>query len=224
MLIIGHRGAMGHAPENTLLSIRKAIELGADWIEIDVYSVNGQLLVIHDDTVDRTTNGKGPLNAYSFAELRALDAGEGEQIPTLQEVLTTVKGKTGLNIELKGKGSGAAVAKLLSTLPDSEMTSILVSSFQMDELLYVSQFDRSIKIGVLAGNELNSAFEWAHRLGAYSVHLSNKTVTQQLVDQAHRAGLKLYVYTVNETEHMQRLKDMGVDGVFSNFPDRVLSI
>lgn len=89
---------MGHAPENTLLSIHQAIEQGADWVEIDVHYVHGQLLVIHDGTLDRTTNGVGPLAGLSFNELRRLDAGQGEQIPTLEEVIQQTAGKVGLNI------------------------------------------------------------------------------------------------------------------------------
>ena len=125
MLMIGHRGAMGCAPENTLLSIHKAIELGADWVEIDVHCVADKLLVIHDETVDRTTNGRGKLIDYSFEELRALDAGLGQRIPTLQEVLEVTVGKVGLNIELKGLGTGKVLTSLLRNTPETYKNKML---------------------------------------------------------------------------------------------------
>ncbi|MFT6625547.1 MAG: glycerophosphoryl diester phosphodiesterase [Cycloclasticus sp.] len=215
---------MGSAPENTLLSIRKAIELGADWVEIDVHLADGQLFVIHDETLDRTTNGKGKLSDYSFAKLRALDAGRGEQIPTLQEVIKEAKNKVGLNIELKGLATGEAVAIQLLAFDKEHKDQILVSSFLMDELLKVPQIDKTIKLGVLAGKDVPLAFDWANKLKAYSIHLSLNQVTTEYVQQAHDAGLKLLVYTVNKKVDIARMKLIGVDGVFTNYPDRVLSI
>jgi glycerophosphoryl diester phosphodiesterase len=217
MLCIGHRGAMGSAPENTLLSIRKAIELGADWVEIDVHLADGQLFVIHDETLDRTTNGKGKLSDYSFAKLRALDAGRGEQIPTLQEVIKEAKNKVGLNIELKGLATGEAVAIQLLAFDKEHKDQILVSSFLMDELLKVPQIDKTIKLGVLAGKDVPLAFDWANKLKAYSIHLSLNQVTTEYVQQAHDAGLKLLVYTVNKKVDIARMKLIGVDGVFTNY-------
>lgn len=224
MLCIGHRGAMGYAPENTVLSIRKAIELGADWVEIDVHLADGQLFVIHDETLDRTTNGKGKLSDYSFSKLRALDAGRGEQIPTLQEVIEETKGKVGLNIELKGIATGKTVAIQLSALDKEHKEQILVSSFLMEELVKVPQIDATIKLGVLAGKDVPLAFDWANKLNAYSIHLSLKQTTAESVQQAHDAGLKLLVYTVNKKVDITRMKLLGVDGIFTNYPDRVLSI
>jgi len=224
MLCIGHRGAMGYAPENTLLSIRKAIELGADWVEIDVHLANRQLFVIHDETLDRTTNGKGKLSDYSIAILRALDAGRGEKIPTLQEVIEETKGKVGLNIELKGIATGEAVAIQLLALDKEHKEQILVSSFLMEELVKVPQIDTTIKLGVLAGKDVSLAFDWANKLNAYSIHLSLKQTTSESVQQARNAGLKLLVYTVNKKNDIAWMKLLGVDGVFTNYPDRVLSV
>ena len=223
MLCIGHRGAMGHAPENTVLSIRKAIELGADWVEIDVHLADGQLIVIHNETLDRTTNGRGKLSGYSIAKLRALEAGRGEKIPTLQEVIEEVKGKVGLNIELKGIATGEAVAIQLLALDKEHQEQILVSSFLMDELVNVSRIDKTIKLGVLSGKDVALAFDWVNKLNAYSIHLSLKQTTAESVQQAHDAGLKLLVYTVNKKVDITRMKLLGVDGVFTNYPDRVLS-
>ena len=195
MLMIGHRGAMGCAPENTLLSIHKAIELGADWVEIDVHCVADKLLVIHDETVDRTTNGRGKLIDYSFEELRALDAGLGQRIPTLQEVLEVTVGKVGLNIELKGLGTGKVLTSLLRSTPETYKNKMLVSSFLMPELEQVVRLNQHVKIGVLAGNNINESIAWATKLKAFSIHLRLQKVTPKWVDRAHDLGLKVYVYT-----------------------------
>jgi len=221
MLSIGHRGAAGYEPENTLLSIRKAITLGADWVEVDVYLVDGQLLVIHDNTLDRTTNGTGKLDAYSFEDLRVLDAGKGEQIPTLLEVISTTEGYVGLNVELKGVGSAKAVANLLAELPEKEGDKLLISSFSMDELVVLRACDETLRIGVLAGEDIQSSFQYAKELKASSIHLSKDKVNKELVNLAHKDKLLVYVYTVNERVDLQRMRNLAVDGVYSDFPDRV---
>lgn len=223
MLMIGHRGAMGCAPENTLLSIHKAIELGADWVEIDVHCVADKLLVIHDETVDRTTNGRGKLIDYSFEELRALDAGLGQRIPTLQEVLEVTVGKVGLNIELKGLGTGKVLTSLLRKTPETYKNKMLVSSFLMPELEQVVRLNQHVKIGVLAGNNINESIAWATKLKAFSIHLRLQKVTPKWVDRAHDLGLKVYVYTVNKVVQIRRMKELGVDGVFSDYPNRLTS-
>ncbi|AFT67385.1 glycerophosphodiester phosphodiesterase family protein [Cycloclasticus sp. P1] len=223
MLMIGHRGAMGCAPENTLLSIHKAIELGADWVEIDVHCVADKLLVIHDETVDRTTNGRGKLIDYSFEELRALDAGLGQRIPTLQEVLEVTVGKVGLNIELKGLGTGKVLTSLLRNTPETYKNKMLVSSFLMPELEQVVRLNQHVKIGVLAGNNINESIAWATKLKAFSIHLRLQKVTPKWVDRAHDLGLKVYVYTVNKVVQIRRMKELGVDGVFSDYPNRLTS-
>tara|TARA_R110002096_G_scaffold150411_6_gene312354 strand:+ start:3911 stop:4582 length:672 start_codon:yes stop_codon:yes gene_type:complete len=223
MLMIGHRGAMGCAPENTLLSIHKAIELGADWVEIDVHCVADKLLVIHDETVDRTTNGRGKLIDYSFEELRALDAGLGQRIPTLQEVLEVTVGKVGLNIELKGLGTGKVLTSLLKKTPETYKNKMLVSSFLMPELEQVVRLNQHVKIGVLAGNNINESIAWATKLKAFSIHLRLQKVTPKWIDRAHDLGLKVYVYTVNKVVQIRRMKELGVDGVFSDYPNRLTS-
>lgn len=193
-------------------------------MEIDVHQVAGQLLVIHDETLDRTTNGTGRLCDYSVEQLRTFDAGEGECIPLLDEVIEVTKGKVGLNIEIKGHGAAILVNAALSQLSLQHKADILVSSFQMSELQRVTEFDGSINIGVLVGSSVNEAFDWAHKLKAYSIHFSQGKVTQELVKQAHSTGLKLYVYTVNEMAELQKMKTLGVDAVFSNYPGRVSGV
>jgi glycerophosphoryl diester phosphodiesterase len=213
---------MGYAPENTLLSIQKAIDLEVDWVEIDVHFIDGELIVIHDKTLDRTTNGKGDLSDYSFEELRAFDAGQGERIPTLQEVIDMTKGKVGLNIELQGKEIALPAVDVLAKLDDTHKENIILSSFSMGELAQVMQIESSIKLGVLTDEGNDSAFIWANKLNAYSLHISKQAITKQTVKRAHDASLQVYVFTVNSRAETCRMRELGVDGLFSDYPDRVL--
>lgn len=224
LLCIGHRGAMRHAPENTLSSIRKALELGTAYIEIDVYYVDGHIVVFHDDRLERTTNGAGYLCEQSFNYLRSLDAGHGQHIPTLEEVCEAIGSRASLNIELKESGVAAPVAELLSTLIDDgwNKNRFLVSSVHHDELLEMKLLNQQIKLGVLIRGIPVDDSKFAADLGAFSVHPSLNFVDQQFVNDAHSKGLKVYVYTVNQAEDIARMQEIGVDGVFTGFPERVL--
>ena len=133
VLCIGHRGAKGYMPENTLPSFQYAMDLGCDWLELDVYSVEDELLVIHDKRVDRTTDGHGLIEELKLDYLRSLDAGNGAKIPTLTEVLDLVNGKCGINVELKGRNTALPVSELLSNYAWSA-EKVLLSSFDHEEL------------------------------------------------------------------------------------------
>ena len=224
LLCIGHRGAMGHKPENTLVSIRKAIELGAPCVEIDVYHVDGRLVVFHDDRLERTTNGKGVLAEQSFDYLRSLDAGDGERIPTLEEVCSEVHSRAGLNIELKGPGTAGPVAELVRRLCQEghRKDRFLVSSFDRHALVEMGRLDPQIKLGVLLDSFFEADVEFALDLGAFSVHPCVEHVHGQLVKASQAKGLKVYVYTVDRSEDIVRMAQLGADGVFTNFPERVL--
>lgn len=228
MLCIGHRGARGHAPENTLASVRKAIALGADWIEIDVYWVDGKLVVFHDDRLERTTNGEGLLSSHSFDYLRSLDAGDGEQIPTLAEVFEIAAGQIGINVELKGPGTAEPVVQFLQNGQVQErganLSQVLLSSFRQDELRLVQQLDAAIQLGALFVELTADAIEQAQALGAWSIHSSKEAVTAEFVAASHAAGFQVLVFTVNEVSEMKRLKAMGVDGIFTDYPDRLVSL
>lgn len=225
--VIGHRGARGHAPENTLLAIDTGIRLGAHMVEIDVQLHSGELLVIHDLRVDRTTNGHGRVDALSLQELRALDAGQGQRIPTLGEVLDLVEGRVPINIELKtGAGTAEAVAAhLLSRLEaDATPDQFLVSSFHLPELYEFRQLLPQVPIGVLlCGVPLDWA-ACAAELQAECVNLSDEFVDERLVADAKSHGRRVYVYTVNEPEDMLHLRGMGIDGIFTDYPDRALRL
>lgn len=224
LLCIGHRGAMGHAPENTLASIRKAIELSVHCVEIDVYCVDGQLVVFHDSRLERTTNGTGYLLEQNFTDLRSLDAGDGERIPTLKEVFETVHLQAGVNIELKGPDTARPVVEFISKMRDIGWSDdlILISSFDHRELAQIRKLDPRIKVGaMIVGLPVDDA-AFAESLGAYSVHLSLEFIDRRFVDDAHSRGLRVFVFTVNHPEDIIKMGEIGVDGVFTNYPERVL--
>ena len=223
MLCIGHRGARGHAPENTLASVRKAIALGADWIEIDVYWVDGELVVFHDDRLERTTNGQGLLRSQSFDYLRSLDAGDGEQIPTLAEVFEAAAGKVGINVELKGPGTAEPVVQFLQERGE-DLSGVLLSSFRHDELRLVQQLDAEVRLGALFVELPSDAIAQAQVLNAWSINPAKEAVTEAFVVAAHAAGLKVLVFTVNEVAQMEWMRAMGVDGVFTDYPNRLAGL
>jgi glycerophosphoryl diester phosphodiesterase len=220
---IGHRGAKGHGPENTLLGIERALALGTTHIEIDVFLVDGELMVFHDERLERTTNGTGYLWDQSFTDLRSLNAGSGEKIPTLPEVGTLINRRAGLNIELKGPGTAAPVAACIDDLVNSgwPLHSILVSSFDHRQLVELKRLNSQIKIGALTASLPVDNARFAETISAFSVHPSLEFIDRAFVVDAHTRGLKVYVYTVDHPEDIARMHTLGVDGVFSNFPDRV---
>lgn len=226
--VIGHRGARGHAPENTLLAIDTAIRLGAPWIEFDVQlHDSGELLVFHDLTLERTTNGQGFLANQSLGMLRALDAGQGQQIPTLTEALDLIEQQVSVNIELKSAGgTGEAVAGVIRSYLEAGWPAekFLVSSFHLPELWEFKQYAPEIPIGALI---CGVPLDWAGcavELGAATLNLSSEFVDPRLIEDAHKHGIKVFVYTVNDPAEMRSLREMGIDGVFSDYPDRALAV
>jgi glycerophosphoryl diester phosphodiesterase len=224
MKIIGHRGAAGHEPENTLISFKKALELDVDMIELDVYMLKtGELVVMHDNKVDRTTNGAGYVMDYSFSDLRALDAGRGEKVPTLSEVLDLIDKKVPVNIELKGLHTAKSVALLIADYKNTKGWTddlFIVSSFNHVELAEFAKLMPTVKTGALAEGILLGYSEYAEKLGSYSANLSAEFVTPELVEDAHKRNLEVFVYTINDESEVTRMCDLGVDGIFTNFPDQ----
>jgi len=224
LLCIAHRGAMGHAPENTLASVKKAIELGASCIEIDAYYVDKHLVIFHDDRLERTSNGTGYLSDHSFSDLRKLDVGGGEQIPTLEEVCRLVDSQVCLNIELKGENTAQPVATLLLKLIEDgwDKESFLISSFRHRELLEMRKLIPDIKIGVLLHGILVDDAKFAEDLGAFSVHPSLECIDKRFVDDAHARCLRVYAYGADHLDDIKKMHKLGADGVFTGFPERVL--
>jgi len=223
-LCFGHRGASGHEPENTLLAVEKAIVLGADWVEVDVYAVDGELIVIHDERLERTTNGAGYVMEKTFQYLRSLDAGKGQRIPTLRELFDLVNRRIGVNVELKGPDTAALSVSLIDQyIKDRgwDNDQFIVSSFNQRELGKAHRLKPQIKISVILGGMHRLYAPFARRHDVFSVHPRMDLVTAGFVESAHRRGLKVFVYTVNDPKDMVRLKTMGADGIFTDFPERI---
>lgn len=225
MQIIAHRGASGLAPENTLKAIRLALALGAGAIEIDVQLADGELWVFHDRRLERCTDGDGVLTAQSRAYLASLDAGEGEGIPTLWQVMEAIAGQAELHIELKGAQTADEVARL-TRRAEAELgfapTQWVVSSFHHPELARFAALRPDIRLGALTATIPLTLAKFAAELGAWSLNCDVDFVDQSLVQDAHDRGLKVLVYTVDEPADQAMLAAIGVDGIFTNRPDRFL--
>ena len=221
MLIFAHRGASADAPENTLLAIDLALTQKADGIEIDVYQLGDELVVIHDRWVSSTTNGKRVLTDYTLEELQTLDAGQGQFVPTLWQVLQRVQGQCVINIEIKGVDKislvNTYINKAVSQL-NFKPEQFVVSSYNHHLLVVFKSIAPTIKIGALTANNPLKYSHFAQELQAYSVNADVSFVDQAFVEDAHGRGLKIFVYTVDEPEDLLRLKAWGVDAVFSNGP------
>lgn len=226
MLCIGHRGARGHAPENTLASFEAAIALGAGAVELDIQLCEGQPVVIHDDTLNRTTNGKGRVADASLARLRALDAGQGERIPLLNEVLDHIDRRAAVNIELKAPGSAAPVSAVIADYRNRGWDEhlFLVSAFDWNELAAFRQHDADTRIGLLFDEALSPAALIAatRELRSHAWHPNHRLITVELLSAARQQQQRVYTYTVNDTSRLHELKAWGVDGVFTDYPERAL--
>ncbi len=224
MLIIGHRGAMGYVTENTLPSIQKALDMEVDMIEIDVFRIRtGELVVFHDETVDKLTDGEGPIEEMSWDEVRALEVNGGYQIPSLPEVVRLIDGRVPLNIELKGAGTARPVNQWLneySPSPGWIADHIVISSFRWEELDLYRTLDPDMPIAVLTEGDPTLALIVARELSAVAINPYYKGLTAEQVAEIHSEGYKVYTYTVNDPKDIERMRDIGVDGIFTNFPDR----
>ncbi|MFZ0597044.1 MAG: glycerophosphodiester phosphodiesterase family protein [Flavobacterium sp.] len=225
MLKIAHRGAKGYEPENTLRSFQKALDLNADGIELDVHlSSDGHIIVIHDETIDRTTNGKGFVNTFSLAELKSFLIDGHYKIPTLDEVFTLVNKKCVINIELKGLGTASkAVALIEEYISEKNWNykNFIFSSFDWDLLQETSNLNSNIPIGVLTEEDLDTALAFAEKIKAYSIHPDYQLLNAENVKQMQEKGFLVFPWTVDKEEDIQRIKSYNVDGIISDFPDRL---
>ncbi|MEQ1563346.1 MAG: glycerophosphodiester phosphodiesterase family protein [Nitrospiraceae bacterium] len=220
VLRIGHRGAAGHAPENTLEAIHKGIALGVDFVEIDVRrTADGVLVALHDESVSRTTNGTGRVDRLSLHEVKKFDAGNGEQIPTLEEVLTATDGRVGLMLELKIEGIAQQTVEAVHRAEFKK--AIIYASFLHDELTHIRAVDPEASLMMLFDHVPQSPVSRAIAYGSSHVGLRHDTATRHLVDAFHQVGLTVCVYTANCPGDIQRALSIGVDGVISNFPERI---
>ena len=238
MVNIAHRGASGHAPENTIAAFDKAFEMKADYIEIDVQQTrDGRLVVIHDTTIDRTTNGTGSVSDYTLEELRQLDAGTwfgkdfiGEQIPTFEEILDRYRGKIGILIELKSPELYPGVEKKVTdALIERNMhrpnnQKVIIQSFNHESVKKSKELVPNIPHGVLTDSSwADVTDEQLAEFAAYAdfYNLNMNIVTHELVERVQDKGLKMYPYTVRTQKQADKLFELGVDGIITDFPEYV---
>lgn len=237
VLCYAHRGSRGHAPENTLLSFDLAFDLGAEAIECDVQrTADGQLVILHDGTVNRTTDGKGLIAELTFAQARKLNAGKRwgltQQIPTLDETLELVKRRSGaINLEIKAESetqaleTAEAVAPVLEALQSPLRERLLVSSFELASVRLLKQRLPWLRVAALYGGR-----EWKQRdmlapaleMNAEAIHPGVSLTTAELIRDAHAVGLQVNVWTANSLGVIYKLISWDVDGLFSDFPERVI--
>jgi len=233
-LIIAHRGYSAKYPENTLIAFEKALESGVQMIELDVTLTRDRKpVVIHDETLDRTTSGRGRVADYTLAELKMLDAGawftdrfSGEPIPTLTEVLALAAGRAAVNIEIKPEAydprhpADAIERQVWNLLRHQQlMKDVLVSSFEARILAELGRMTPKPALGLLTeGRTDTRIFDTCQKIGAFSWNALHRDLNRARIESAHDLGLKVFAYTVNTPDDILALIDMGVDGIYTDEP------
>lgn len=224
-LVIGHRGAMGHETENTLASIQKALDLDVDMIEIDVFKIaSGETVVFHDETVNRLTNGGGNIEKYDMEELKKLVVQGNHKIPLLRDVLELINNKIRLNIELKGADTADSVNVIVKDYIEQKewaLNNFIISSFRWDELKRIRELNKGIPIAILTSDNPSDALPIAKELNAEAINPNYRKLDFENAKEIQNAGFKIYPWTVNEPGDIARMKRIGVDGIITNYPERV---
>ena len=233
MLVIAHRGASGNAPENTLAAFRKAVSLGANFIETDLQlSRDARFVAIHDDTVNRTTNGSGSVHELCLADLRKLDAGSwfgsefaGERIPTLEEILEfSKKNDVVFYLEIKPGGAWGGEHGLIGALRESgEIPRVVVISFDAAIVTNIRKIEPTLMTGLLYDGQIQDPLDKAVEIGARQLAVRGDLVTPAMIAAAKKKDLQVVCWTVNHPAHMRMLAAAGVDGIMSDYPDRLVA-
>jgi len=233
VFIIAHRGASGHAPENTLAAFKKALALGATFIETDLQLTrDARFVAIHDDTVDRTTNGQGKIHDQTLAVLRRLDAGSwfgseyaGERIPTLDEILEfTKKNDVVFYLEMKPGGSWGGEHALVGALRETgEAARAVVISFDASILATLRKIEPTLMTGVLYDGQIADPIQSAIEVGARQIVVRGDLVTPAMLERARKKDLQVVCWTINNPAHIRMLVAAGVDGIMSDYPDRIVA-
>lgn len=223
-MVIGHRGAMGYETENTLASVQKALDLGVDMIEIDVFNIkSGETVVFHDQNLERLSNAGGSVEEYYVIDLRQVILEGGHRIPLLQEVLRLIDNRVALNIELKGDDTANRVNHITGAYIRDRgwsMDNFIISSFNWDELRKMRELNPDIAIAVLTEEDPLEAIAVAKELKAVAINPWYKTLNAENVQKIQEEGFKVFTYTVNEPEDIEQVTAFGVDGIFTDYPDR----
>jgi glycerophosphoryl diester phosphodiesterase len=231
--IIAHRGASAEAPENTMAAFRRAVELGANCVETDLHlSRDGKIVLVHDSTLGRTTNGDGLVKNFTLAELRQFEAGRwfapqfaGERIPALDELLDYAgQADLSLYLEIKGGiGYGIERAVIGALRGRKEAQGTVVLCFDAAVIGRIRQLDRLLMTGLVFDAHPEAMVLEAIRVGARQIAPRGDCVSEELIAEAHRRGLKVVTWTINEPEDVRRLTSLGVDGIMSDYPDRLIA-
>ncbi|MEO8239712.1 MAG: glycerophosphodiester phosphodiesterase family protein [Flavobacterium sp.] len=225
LLKIAHRGAKAYEPENTLKAFQKALDLHADGIELDVHlSADGHLIVMHDETIDKMTNGKGFVNTLSLSELKSFLIADQYEIPTLNEVFDLINKKCLINIELKNRDTSTKVAALINEYISEKnwkYEHFIVSSFDWKALQEVHSLDSKIPIGVLTETDLDMALAFAELIKARAIHPDYQLLNPENTKKIQEKGFWALPWTVNELEDIQKMKNYNVNGIITDFPDRI---
>jgi len=223
VIITSHRGAGSLEPENTLRAMQRAIALGVDQIETDAQLTrDGYLVLMHDPTVDRTTNGTGKVAKLTFAEIRQLNAGHGERIPTLQEALALTRGKVVLQIELKGPGTALPVVQAVEAA--DAVDQVILTSFKHQWLVEAQAQNPKLHTGALWGRLPTDSVQQTQQLGLHALHIWHEFIDEQLVKDAHERGLLVRAWNTEKEDDMRRLIGLGVDAIGSDRPDLLLDV
>ncbi|WP_110111267.1 glycerophosphodiester phosphodiesterase [Bacillus sp. CGMCC 1.16541] len=234
MRIFGHRGAAGTHPENTMISFKEAIRVGADGIELDVHMTkDNELVVIHDEKVDRTTNGKGYVKDLTYAEIKKLDASYKFKkrygvcpIPTLEEVLQWASEQlTEVNIELKNNIFEYAYMemKVIDLIYKYNMQNrVIISSFNHNSLARVISLDSNLETAVLYSYPLFEPWIYAQHLGAKALHPNYRTVNEVNVDVSRDFSLKVRPYTINDVNIAKQMYKYGCEAVITDYPEKMV--
>jgi len=224
-LVIGHRGARGHLAENTLPSIAKAIELGVDGIEIDIFKcASGELVVFHDQTLEKLTNSKGYIEQLTLDSIRKIDVLNGYTIPTLEEVLDLINGRVFLNIELKGTQTALLTNEIILSYferKEWDLSKILISSFNWEELEIFYSVNSEVSIAILTEDDPLDAIPIAKQLNAVAINPEYVSLNTGNIDRIKKEGLKIFTWTVNDPQEIKDVITLGVDGIITDFPERV---
>ena len=224
-LVIGHRGARGHLAENTLPSIAKAIELGVDGIEIDIFKcASGELVVFHDQTLEKLTNSKGYIEQLTLDSIRKIDVLNGFTIPTLEEVLDLINGRVFLNIELKGTQTALLTNEIILSYferKEWDLSKILISSFNWEELEVFYSVNSEVSIAILTEDDPLDAIPIAKQLNAVAINPEYLSLNTGNIDKIKKEGLKIFTWTVNDPQEIKDVITLGVDGIITDFPERV---
>jgi len=226
-IVTGHRGASGHAPENTLSAMKIAIEMGAEFSELDVQeTADGEIILLHDSSLKRTSGVDKNIWEVNYAELKGLDVGswfsekyKNESIPTLQEVINLVRGKMKLNIELKANKHEKMLAeRTLKVVIDNDfLDQVIFTSFKFDEIRKIRELNKEAKVGYIFGRMPKDVDVFSEDVDVLSVNI--KTVDATFMKKAKAAGKEVAVWTVNKPEDMKRMIELEVDRIITNYPD-----